>query len=114
MVIQRGEIWWSSLPTPSGSQPGLRRPLLVIQANEFNRSRINTVIAVAITSNLRLAQAPGNVLLTTKNSGFSRDSVANVSQVITVDKSFLTEKVGKLKPQLLEIVDNGLRLAMAL
>ena len=113
-MIQRGEIWWASLPTPSGSQPGFRRPLLIIQANEFNSSRINTVIAVAITSNLRLAQAPGNVLLPAKTSGLNRDSVANVSQVITVDKSFLTEKIGKLKPQLLEAIDNGLRLAMAL
>lgn len=114
MVIQRGEIWWASLPNPSGSEPGFRRPLLIVQSNEFNRSRINTVMAVAITSNLRLAQAPGNVLLPAKNTGLSRDSVANVSQVITVDKSFLTEKVGKLKPQHLESVDNGLRLAMSL
>ena len=113
-MIQRGDIWWVSLPTPSGSQPGFRRPLLIIQANEFNRSRINTVIAVAITSNIRLAQAPGNLLLPARSYGLNRDSVANVSQVITVDKSFLTEKIGKLKPQLLESVDNGLRLAMAL
>ncbi|MBI2906113.1 MAG: type II toxin-antitoxin system PemK/MazF family toxin [Chloroflexi bacterium] len=114
MVVQRGEIWWASLPDPSGSQAGFRRPVLVIQSNEFNRSRINTVIAVAITSNLRLAQAPGNVLLPAKSTGLSRDSAANVSQVITVDKSFLTEKIGKLRPQQIETVDNGLRLAMSL
>lgn len=114
MVIQRGEIWWASLSTPSGSQPGFRRPVLIIQANEFNRSRINTVIAIAITSNLRLVEAPGNVLLTAEDSGLNQDSVANVSQVITVDKSFLTEKISKLNPQLIEIVDNGLRLSMAL
>lgn len=114
MVIQRGEIWWASLPNPGGSEPGFRRPLLVVQSNEFNRSRINTVMAVAITSNLRLAQAPGNVLLPAKNTGLSKDSVANVSQVITVDKSFLTERIGKLKSQQMESVDKGLRLAMSL
>jgi len=114
MVIQRGEIWWASLPNPSGSQPGFRRPLLIVQSNEFNRSRISTVLAVAITSNLRLAEAPGNVLLPAKNTGLTKDSVANVSQVITVDKSFLAERIGRLKPQQIEIVDNGLRLAMSL
>ncbi|MFA4836069.1 MAG: type II toxin-antitoxin system PemK/MazF family toxin [Dehalococcoidia bacterium] len=112
--MQRGEIWWASLPNPSGSQPGFRRPLLIVQSNEFNRSRISTVLAVAITSNLRLAEAPGNVLLPAKNTGLTKDSVANVSQVITVDKSFLAERIGRLKPQQIEIVDNGLRLAMSL
>lgn len=114
MVIQRGEVWWSSLPNPSGSEPGFRRPLLIIQSNEFNRSRINTVMAVAVTSNLRLAQAPGNVLLPAKNTGLNKDSAANVSQIITVDKSFLTERIGKLKPRQMESVDKGLRLAMSL
>lgn len=114
MVIQRGEIWWASLPDPIGSGPGFRRPLLIIQSDEFNRSRINTVMAVSITSNLRLAQAPGNVLLPAKNTGLKTDSVANVSQVITVDKSFLTERIGKLKPRQIEVIDNGLRLAMSL
>ena len=114
MVIQRGEIWWASLEEPRGSQPGYRRPMLVIQSNEFNCSRINTVMAVVITSNLRLAQAPGNVLLSAKSTGLKKDSVVNVSQVVTVDKSFLTEKIGKLTSQQIETVDNGLRLAMSL
>ena len=94
MVILRGEIWWATLPAPSASEPGYRRPLLIIQSDDFNRSRINTVIAAVITSNLRLSEAPGNVLLSKKDSKLPKKSVANVSQLITVDKSFLTEKVG--------------------
>ena len=84
--MQRGEIWWASLPEPVGSEPGYRRPVLIVQSDDFNRSRISTIIAVVITSNTRLAQAPGNVLLTKKLSGLLRDSVANISQIITVDK----------------------------
>ena len=113
-MIQRGEIWWASLGRPGGSQPGFRRLLVVVQSNEFNRSRIGTVIAVVVTSNLRLAQAPGNVLLPAKSAGVDKDSVANVSQVITVDKSFLTEKLGKLTDKQMQSVSNGLRLAMSL
>jgi len=113
-VIQRGEIWWASLGQPSGSQPGFRRPLVIVQSNEFNRSRIGTVVAVVVTSNLRLAQAPGNVLLPAKNTGLDKGSVANVSQVITIDKSFLTEKVGKLTARQIQSVSDGLRLVMSL
>ncbi|MCD6567547.1 MAG: type II toxin-antitoxin system PemK/MazF family toxin [Dehalococcoidia bacterium] len=114
MVIQRGEIWWASLDQPSGSQPGFRRPMVVVQSTEFNRSRIGTVVAVVVTSNLRLAQAPGNVLLPDKSTGLDKDSVANVSQVITVDKSFLTEKAGKLTASQMQSVSDGLRLVMSL
>lgn len=114
MVIKRGEIWWASLRKPSGSEPGYRRPMLVIQSDEFNRSRINTVMASVITSNLNLAKAPGNVLVKAKESGLQKDSVINVSQVITVDKAFLTEKIGKLPSHLMETVNNGLRLSMSL
>jgi len=114
MVIQRGDIWWASLPQPTGSEPGYRRPVLVIQANDFNRSRIGTIIAVAITSNLKLAQAPGNVLLPRKSTGLAVDSVANVSQVLTIDKSFLTERIGVMPLYLLEEVEDGLRLVMSL
>lgn len=114
MVIQRGEIWWASLPEPVGSEPGYRRPVLVVQANEFNRSRIATVIAVVITSNTKLAQAPGNVFLPQKLTGLPRDSVANISQVVTVDKRFLTERVGLLPPKLVEQVEKGLRLVLQL
>ena len=110
--MQRGEIWWSSLPTPDGSSPGFRRPILVIQSNEFNRSRINTVVAVVITSNLALAVAPGNVRVPARSSGLKKASVVNVSQVITVDKSFLAERVGKLNTQQLSAVEDGLRLIL--
>lgn len=113
-MIQRGEIWWATLPAPVGSEPGYRRPVLIIQSDDFNRSRIATVIAVVITSNTRLAQAPGNVWLPRKVTGLSKDSVANVSQVITIDKSFLTELVGSLPLHFLEQVEEGLRLAMSL
>ena len=114
MVIQRAEIWWASLPEPTASEPGYRRPVLVVQSDDFNRSRIATVIAVVLTSNLKLAQAPGNVLLPRKATGLVKDSVANVSQVITIDRSFLTERVGALPPHLLEQVEDGLRLALSL
>jgi len=96
VVIQRGEIYWANLPEPTGSEPGYRRPVLVIQSDDFNRSRIATAIVVVITSNLKLAEAPGNVLLPKKATGLSKDSVANISQVLTVDKRFLTEKIGDL------------------
>ena len=112
MVALRGEIWWSSLDTPSGSGPGFRRPILVIQSNEFNRSRINSVIAIAITSNLMLANAPGNVRISARASGLKKASVVNVSQIVTVDKSFLGERVGVLKPKYLSAVEEGLRLVL--
>jgi mRNA interferase MazF len=87
---------------------------LIVSANSFNESRIGTVIAVVITSNLRLAQAPGNVQLPKKGAGLSKSSVVNVSQVITIDKGFLTERVGRLNSRLLTAVDDGLRLALSL
>ena len=110
--MQRGEIWWSSLPDPGGSAPGFRRPILVIQSNEFNRSRINTVVAAVITSNLTLAAAPGNVRISARSSGLKKASVINVSQIITVDKSFLAERVGKLSTKQLRDVEDGLRLVL--
>ncbi len=114
MVIERGEIWWASLPEPIGSEPGFRRPVLIMQSNDFNRSRINTVIAVVITSNTRLAEAPGNVFLPQHATGLPKDSAANVSQVITIDKSFLTGRVGLLSPEFVQRVEAGLRLILAL
>ncbi len=113
-MIERGEIWWASLPEPSGAAPGFRRPVLVVQNDAFNRSRIQTIVAVVLTSNLRLVDAPGNVLVPKKLSGLPRDSVANVSQVITLDRSFLTERVGKLRGQAIRAVNSGLRLVLAL
>lgn len=112
--MRRGEIWWASLPEPSGSGPGFRRPLLIISANSFNDSRISTVIAAVITSNLHLADAPGNVRIPARGTGLAKPSIVNVSQVITVDKSFLTERIGRLNPRMLAEVDDGLRLALSI
>lgn len=104
MVISQGEVWWADLRPPTGSGPGFRRPVIVVQGDALNRSRIATVVCVPLTSNLRWADAPGNVLLTARMTGLPKDSVANVSQVITLDKTLLTERVAKLsraKTQLL-------------
>jgi mRNA interferase MazF len=114
VVIRRGEIWWASLRNPVGSEPGYRRPVLVVQSDDFNRSRIATVIAVVITSNIRLAEAPGNVFLPQKLAGLPKDSVLNVSQVVTIDKSCLTEKLGILSPGVIDQVEKGLRLVLRL
>lgn len=113
-MIERGEVWWASLPEPHGSEPGFRRPVLVVQSDAFNRSRIGTAVVVAITSNLRLADAPGNVVLTAAESGLPKDSVANVSQVLTLDRDFLTERAGALPAGSVRLVDDGLRLALGL
>ena len=114
MVIQRGEIWWASLGEPRGSAPGYRRPVLVIQSDAFNRSSIGTVTVAAVTSNLHLGDAPGNVRLTARQSKLPRPSIVNLSQVLTVDRRFLTERVGRLPGGLLTEVDAGLRLALSL
>src|SRR6266516_2863022 len=114
MVIRRGEIWWAALPAPTGSEPGYSRPVLVVQSDQFNASRIQTVVAVAITSNVRLAHAPGNVLLSRKSSGLPKPSVANVSQVLTLDKSFLRRKVKAVAQRELDEVDAGLKLVLSL
>jgi len=114
VVVRRGEIWWADLVAPVASEPGYRRPVLIVQSDSFNRSRIATVVVVTLSSNLRLAQAPGNVLLSRRATGLAKDCVANVSQVITVDKGFLTEQVGMLPGYLLEQVEDGLRLVMEL
>lgn len=108
-ALQRGQIWWADLPEPRRSEPGYRRPVLVIQANSFNRSRIQTVLVAAVTSNVDLAHAPGNVLLPADSAGLPRDSVVNVSQILTLDRTFLTEHAGILSPRLQRAVDAGLR-----
>ena len=108
MVISQGEVWWVDLPEPSGSEPGFRRPAVVVQGDAFNRSRIATVVCVPLTSNLRWAEAPGDVLLTSKVTGLPKDSVANVSQLVTLDKSSLTDRVGKLSKAKLELVLFGI------
>ena len=107
--MYRGEIWWANLPDPVGSEPGYRRPVLIVQDDTFNQSRISTVIVVIITSNTQLAEAPGNVFLSCKTSALPRDSVANVSQILTIDKTFLVERVGTIPGYLQEEIDEGLR-----
>ncbi len=114
MELARGDIWWADLPEPRGSEPGYRRPLLIVQNDAFNRSRLRTTIAVVLTSNVRLVDAPGNVLVPARASGLPRDSVANVSQIITVDRSALTERIGRLPGSMVEQVADGLRLTLAL
>ena len=112
--MYRGEIWSANLSDPAGSEPGYRRPVLLIQDDTFTQSRIGTVIVVIITSNIRLAEAPGNVLLPCKISGLSKDSVVNVSQILTLDKTFLVERIGSLPDYLQEEIDEGLRTVLYL
>jgi mRNA interferase MazF len=112
--MRRGEIWWASLPNPQGSGPGFRRPVVIVQSNPFNESRIQTVVVAVITSNLTLAAAPGNVRLSARQTKLARDSVVNVSQIITVDRSVLSECVGRVSPQRMSDIDAGLRLVLAL
>ena len=96
MVISQGDIWWADLPDPTGSGPGLRRPVVIVQGDPLNRSRIATVVCVSLTSNLKWAKAPGNVLLSLRLTGLPKDSVANVSQIVTLDRALLTDRTGKL------------------
>ena len=108
MVIAQGEVWWADLGEPVGSAPGYRRPVVVVQGDALNRSRIATAVCVPLTSNLKWADAPGNVLLKATATGLDRDSVANVSQIVTVDKAMLTERVGKIPERKLELVLTGI------
>jgi mRNA interferase MazF len=112
MVMRRGDIWWAALPDGTGSGPGFRRPVLILQANAFTQSRIATVIVVVISSNLRLAAAPGNVFIAAADSGLPKDSVINVSQLITIDKSMVEEYVGHLTSAMLVAVEDGVRLVL--
>lgn len=115
MVIRRGEVRWADLGEPRGSEPGFRRPVVVVQSDAFNRSRIATVIVVVLTSNLDLARAPGNVLFPRGATKLAKDSVANVSQVITLDRSDLeAPAVSTLEPADLKALDDGLRLVLNL
>ena len=111
-MIAQGEVWWADLAEPSGSGPGFRRPVVVVQGDAFNRSRIGTVVCVALTSNLRWAEAPGNVLLSARLTGLPKDSVANVSQLVTLDREALTERVGALPENRLELVLVGIDIVL--
>ena len=112
--MKRGEVWWASLPPPTGSGPGFRRPVLVVQSDPFNDSRIPTAIVAVITSNVALAEAPGNVRVGNAETVVSRPSVVNVWQVLTVDKAVLTARVRSLSAAVMAQVDNGLRMALGL
>lgn len=112
--MKRGEIWWAGLPSRRGSEPAYRRPVVIVSSDAFNRSRIQTVIVAAVTSNQRLAEAPGNVRLTRRQSRLPRESVINVSQLLTLDRAFVSKRVGTLPPKQLAELDEGLRLALAI
>lgn len=112
--MKRGELWWASLPAPAGSGPGFRRPVLVVQSDPFNASRIATVIVAVVTSNLASADAPGNVRLGKSESGLSRPSVVNVSQLLTIDRKLLTERIRAMPGSAMRNVDEGIRLVLGL
>ena len=108
MVISQGEIWWADLPEPVGSGPGLRRPVVIVQGDALNRSRIATVVCVPLTSNLRWAEAPGNTSLSAKQTGLPKDSVANTSQLVTLDRTLLSDRVSKLPRAKLDLILSGI------
>lgn len=108
MSIAQGDVWWADLPEPRGSGPGFRRPVVVVQGDALNRSRIATVVCVPLTSNVKWAAAPGNVLFPPGVTGLPKESVANVSQIVTLDKTDLTERAGKLPRTQLELVLSGI------
>lgn len=112
-MISQGEVWWADLPESIGSAPAYRRPVMVVQGDAFNRSAIRTVVCVVITSNLKWADSPGNVLLTARATGLPRASVANVSQIVTLDKADLTGRVGKLSRSKLDLIMAGLDIVLA-
>ncbi len=112
-MVERGQLWWAELPNPTGSEPGFNRPVLVIQADTFNQSRISTVVVIAVTSNLGLTEAPGNVSLSKSKSGLAKDSVANVSQISTIDKGSLTEVISTLDRLTMQQIDEGIKLVLS-
>ena len=112
--MKRGEIWWANLPPATGSGPGYRRPVLVVQSNAFNESRISTVLVAVVTSNLALSDAPGNVRLSKSDSGLTKPSVVNVSQIVTIDREFLGKRVRLLTSRMMHSVDDGLKLVLGL
>lgn len=114
MVVRRGELWWADLGEPRGSEPALRRPVLVLQADGFNRSSLQTVIVVSLTTNVRLAGAPGNVLCRARGTGLREASVVNVSQISTLDRGFLMQRIGRLPASAMRDVEDGVRLVLEL
>jgi mRNA interferase MazF len=112
VVIAQGDIVWAEIPVPSGSKAGFKRPVVIVQGEAFNRSRIETVVCVPLTSNLRWSEAPGNVFLSKKNTGLAKDSVANVSQILTIDREFLGRHVGRLSKMELQAILAGIDLVL--
>jgi mRNA interferase MazF len=112
VVISQGEVWWADLAEPVGSAPGFRRPVLVVQGDSLNRSALATVVCVSLTSNLKWASAPGNVPLRASDTGLPKDSIANASQIVTVDKDTLTERAGRIRKSKLEIVLAGIDIVL--
>jgi len=112
LVVAQGDVWWADLPVPRGSAPGFRRPVIVVQGDALNRSRIATVVCVPVTSNLKWADAPGNVRLSPAQTGLAKESVANVSAIVTLDKSLLTERAGRLPGAKLKLVLTGIDIAL--
>ena len=108
MVVSQGDVRWAGLPPPAGSGPGYRRPVVIVQGDPLNRSRLATAVCVPLTSNLRWADAPGNVLLTARQTGLPRDSVANVSQVVALDRTLLEERVGRISQAKLDLLLAGI------
>jgi mRNA interferase MazF len=112
--MRRGEIWWANLSSASGSGPGFRRPVLIVQSNAFNDSRISTVLVAVITSNLAIEQAPGNIRLNKSQASLKRSSVINVSRILTVDREILHKRISRLPAKVMERVNQGLKLVLGL
>lgn len=108
MVVGQGDVWWANLPDPVGSGPGLRRPVVVVQGDAINASQIATVVCIPLTSNLKWTRAPGNVALTTSSTGLPKDSVANVSQIVTLDKALLSERTGRVSKAKIHLIHSGI------
>ena len=113
-MIAQGEVWWADLPGPVGSGPGYRRPVVVVQGEAFNRSRLATAVCVPLTSNLGWEEAPGNVRLSARDTGLPKDSVANVTQLVTLDRELLTERTGKLPRRQVALVLSGIGLVLGM
>lgn len=112
VVVAQGDVFWADLPVPVGSEAGFRRPVVVVQGEPFNRSAISTVVCIPLTSNLRWAEAPGNVPLPKRSTGLGKDSVANVSQIITIDRELLARRVGRLSPRQLALILSGIDIVL--
>jgi mRNA interferase MazF len=110
--VRQGEVWWADMAEPIGSEPGFHRPVVVVQCDSFNLGSIKTVVCVSLTSNLKWARAPGNVVLSAKSTGLPKDSVANVSQISTLDRQQLTEHIGKLPASQLRLILDGIDIVL--